>query len=100
MQNWVRILILISLDWIIEGSRSENLTKVIMEALMIGGGVPKDQIAQKLIYFRIDGLNVFQGTKSGVIKQIKENYFLILLGSIAWPIALIWQCKPYEDYFW
>jgi hypothetical protein len=74
MQNWVRISILISLDWIIEGSRSDNLTKVIMEALMIGGGVPRDQIAQKLICFRIGGLNVFQGTNSGVIKQIKENY--------------------------
>ncbi len=47
MQNWVKIPILIYLDWVIEGSRSDNLTKVIMEALMIGGGVLKDQIAQK-----------------------------------------------------
>jgi hypothetical protein len=46
MQNWVRIFILISLDPIIEGSGSDNLTKVIMEALMIGGGVARDQIAQ------------------------------------------------------
>jgi hypothetical protein len=45
MQNWVRILILIFLDQIVEGSGSDNLTKVTMEALMIDGGVPKDQIA-------------------------------------------------------
>jgi imidazole glycerol phosphate synthase subunit HisF len=46
-----------------------------MEAWMIGGGVSRDQIAQKLICFGADGVDVFQGTKSsGVIKQIKENY--------------------------
>jgi hypothetical protein len=41
-----------------------------MDALMIGGGVPKDQIAQKLICFGANGVNVFQGTKSDVTKQI------------------------------
>jgi len=45
MENWVRILILISLNQVIERSSSDNLTKVIMEALMIGGGVARDQIA-------------------------------------------------------
>ncbi len=41
---------------------------------MINGGVPRNQIAQKLICFGADDVNVFQGTKSGVAKQIKENY--------------------------
>ncbi len=41
---------------------------------MIGGGVPRDQIAQKLTCFGVDGVDVFQGIKSGVTKQIKENY--------------------------
>jgi hypothetical protein len=36
---------LISFDWIIEGLGSDNMTKVIMEALMIGGGVARNQIA-------------------------------------------------------
>jgi hypothetical protein len=45
-----------------------------MDPLMINGGVPRDQIAQKLICFGANGVNVFQGTKSGVTKQIKENY--------------------------
>jgi hypothetical protein len=47
-----------------------------MEALIIGGGVPRNQIAQKLICFGANGVNVFQGTKSGVTKQIKKNYVL------------------------
>jgi hypothetical protein len=45
-----------------------------MEAFTISGGVLRDQIAQKLICFEVDDVNVFQGTKSGVTKQIKENY--------------------------
>ncbi len=38
MHNWVRIPIFISLDKVLEDSSSDNLTKVIMEALIIGGG--------------------------------------------------------------
>jgi hypothetical protein len=40
VQNWVRILILISLDYVLEGSR--NLIRVIIEALTIGGVMPRD----------------------------------------------------------
>ncbi len=61
-----------------------------MEALMISGGVPKDQIAQKFICFVANVINVFQGTKSGVTKQIKENYVPHLLGSIVWATTPIW----------
>ncbi len=59
---------MISLDWVVKGLGSDNLTKVIMEAFMISGGVLRDQIAQKFICFRADDVNVFQGTKSGVEK--------------------------------
>jgi hypothetical protein len=47
---------------------SDNLIKVIMEALMISGGLPWNQITQKLICFGADGVNVFQGTRIGVTK--------------------------------
>jgi hypothetical protein len=73
VDNWVRIPIFISLDQTLEGSRSNNLTKVIMEVVMIGGGLPQDQIAKKLICFGVDGANVFQGTKTSVIRQIYDN---------------------------
>ncbi len=42
VENWVRILILISLDWVVEGSWYNNLTKVVMETLLIGGCFPQD----------------------------------------------------------
>jgi hypothetical protein len=36
VENWVRIPISISLDFVLEGSRNDNLIKVMMEALTIG----------------------------------------------------------------
>jgi hypothetical protein len=39
MENWVRIPILISFDHVLEGSGFDNLTKMIIEALTIGGGM-------------------------------------------------------------
>jgi len=59
MHNWIRIPILISLDKMLEDSSSDNLTKVIMEVLRIVGEFLKDQIAQKLICFGANGVNVF-----------------------------------------
>jgi hypothetical protein len=35
---------------VVEESRNDNLTEVIMEAFIISGGLQSDQIAQKLIY--------------------------------------------------
>jgi hypothetical protein len=43
----------------LEGLGRDNLTKVIMEALTIGGGLPRDQIVQKFICFGANGVNVF-----------------------------------------
>ncbi len=59
VQNLVRIPILISLDRVVVGSGNDNLTKVIMEAFMIGESLPRNQIAQKFICFGADGVNVF-----------------------------------------
>ncbi len=74
MHNWVRIPILICLDKVVEGSWIDNLAKMIMEALMINYGLLRNQIAQKLICFGANGVNVFQGTKNGFTKQIRDNY--------------------------
>jgi hypothetical protein len=57
-----------SLDRVVTSSRSDNLIKVIMEAFMVGGSLPQNQIAQKLICFGEIGINVFQGTRTGVTK--------------------------------
>jgi imidazole glycerol phosphate synthase subunit HisF len=59
VQNQVRIPIIISLDIVLEGSSNDNLTKVIMETLTIGGGLLRNHNAQKLICFGANGVNVF-----------------------------------------
>jgi hypothetical protein len=59
---------------VVEGSWIDNLAKMIMEGLMIDSGLPRDQIAQKLICFMANGVIVFQGTKNGFTKQIRDNY--------------------------
>ncbi len=76
----MRIPIFISLDQMLEGSRFNNLAKVIMEVVMIGGGLPQDQIAKKFICFGVDGANVFQGTKTNVTRQIHDNGALHWIG--------------------
>ncbi len=80
VQNWVKIPILIFLDTMVTGSRSDNLIKVIMQVIMIGGGLPQNQIAQKLICFGVDGVNVFQRTRTSVTKQIHDSYAPNYLG--------------------
>jgi hypothetical protein len=42
VENWVRIPILISIDGLLEGFGLKKLTKMIIEALTIRGGKPKD----------------------------------------------------------
>jgi hypothetical protein len=69
----------------VEGSWIDNFAKVIMEGLMIDCGLLRDQIAQKLICFRANGVNVFQGTNSGVTKQIRDNYALHSIGPLYGP---------------
>jgi len=45
-----------------------------MKVLMTCGDLWKNQIAHKFTCFGVDGVNVFQGSKSGVSKQICNNY--------------------------
>ncbi len=63
----------------LEGSHKDNLAKVIMEASTVCGGLPINQIAQKLICFGANGVNVFQSTKYGALKYIHDTYAFILL---------------------
>jgi hypothetical protein len=70
MENWVRNPILISFNYVLEGSSSNNLTKVIMEALTIGEGMPRDQVASNLMNFGTNDFNMFQGTSVRHLEQI------------------------------
>jgi hypothetical protein len=62
---------------------NDNLTKVIMDALMIGGGLPQNQIAQSLYILGQMVLMFFKG--QGLVPQnISKIVMLpIFKGSIA-----------------
>lgn len=74
----------------VASSRNDNLIKVIMEAFMIGGGLPQNQIAQKLICFGAKVLMFFKG--QGLVSQIRFMIviFPIFWGSIAWLVGQTW----------
>jgi len=74
------------LDIVFEGSHNDNLANVIMEALTIGRGLPRNHIAQKLLCFGRNGVNIFQGTKNGLQNIFMTPMPLILLGPLYGPL--------------
>jgi len=50
-----------------------------MHAMMGEGGLSHEQIASKLVYFGVDGVNTFQGPKTGVTPQIREKWAPFLI---------------------
>jgi hypothetical protein len=76
----------------VASSGSDNLTKVIMEALMIGGGLPQNQIAQSLSESILGQMVLMFFKGQGLVSQNKSIIvmFPILKQSIAWPIRQTW----------
>jgi len=70
VQNFVRVLYLISLQCLVDGGSVDSLTLVIMNTLESGGDVTKDQIARRLLSFGADGVNTFQAARTDVTTQI------------------------------
>ncbi len=72
---------------IVDGFSVDNLNVVIMEALQSGRGLTLNTITQKLVCFDVDGINTFQGSKSGGMEQvISTNYVPYFTGCIVWLI--------------
>jgi hypothetical protein len=40
---------------------------------MKGGGLSRKELSKKFLCFRANGVNVFQGGKNGVTKEIKDS---------------------------
>jgi hypothetical protein len=41
---------------------------------MKGGGLNKEELSKKFLCFGANGVNMFQGGKNGMTKQIKESW--------------------------
>jgi hypothetical protein len=69
------------LEQVIEGGNTNNLIKVIIEALENHANVSHVDVVTKLMSFEINGVNVFQGVcHNGVTQQIKNNFAPYLEG--------------------
>jgi hypothetical protein len=53
---------------------------MIMEQLSWHGGISEMELAEKLICFGADGVAVFQGSRNGVIQQLKEKHAPFVIG--------------------
>jgi len=80
VENFVRILHLISIQRLVDGSGADALTLVIMTALQCGGDLNSDQISRKLVCFGADGVSTFQGAKSGVTLQLRMKWAPFCMG--------------------
>jgi len=70
VQNWLWIPIFLSFECVVLGSSIDNLTQILMQALMHEGGLTKDLVGMKLITFSANGVFVFQSTRLSVTQQI------------------------------
>jgi hypothetical protein len=59
VEGWKHIPIFLTLEQVLFGVTTNNLTKVIMANLLQYGGLCKTNLASKLINFGVDGLLVF-----------------------------------------
>ncbi len=57
--GWNKVPILICVDWIVDGSSFNNLAEMIMNFMMKGGGLSKEELFKKLLCFGANGMNVF-----------------------------------------
>jgi hypothetical protein len=55
--------ILLNLQKVVDGNTSNSMTSMIVGNLVKFGGLIKNGLTKKLIFFGIDGVMVFQGAK-------------------------------------
>ncbi len=63
-----------------DGATSTNLTKLIMWNLVEFGGMTKTNVANKLVYVRVDGVTIFQGFKNVVTTKLMHNHAPFMSG--------------------
>jgi hypothetical protein len=71
VDGWIRISILIYIDQIVD-MNSNNLIEMNINSMMKGGVLSMKELSKKFLCFGVDGVNVFQGSKTKVTKQNKD----------------------------
>jgi hypothetical protein len=91
---WIRLPILVFIERVIDGSSFNNLTEVVMVTLLKGEGLMEENMSKKFLCFGANGVNVFEGGKTRVTKQIKDSCAPFSMGvhCVAHRTNLVVQC--------
>jgi len=73
---------------------SNNLIEMNINSMMKGGVLSMKELSKKFLCFGVDGVNVFQGSKTKVTKQNKDLWASFSMGvhCVAHCINLVIQC--------
>ncbi len=80
VSNQLKVPIFFNLERIINGSTFDKLTFVIICYFSNFGGMSKIDIANKVVYFGVDNVTIFQGLKTNVIVQLVNKHCPFVLG--------------------
>lgn len=80
VQDWLHIPLLMSLQQLYCSPNAKNLTKLIMDVVASGRRLNLSSVASKLVSFDVDGASTLQGTRSGVMTQVRDKYAPFCIG--------------------
>jgi hypothetical protein len=86
VDGWIEVPILVRVERIVDISSSNNLTEIILVALLKGGGLTKEKLSKKPLCFKVDGVSFSGGGGGGggggirVTKQIKDSWVVFFMG--------------------
>ncbi len=69
--SWRQILILLTLEHLVEGGTIANIKSVIMVTLVMYGGLTNEEIVGRVVCLGIDVVSMFQGVKSRIIALMR-----------------------------
>ncbi len=81
VENWQQTPLLLSLQQVVDGATSNNLKRIFVDAMVLYGDLIEKTMASKLITFGVDGVSVFQGVKTWVTMQLKDQNVQIMIRS-------------------
>ncbi len=79
VQDW-QILFFFSLKKVLKGTKFDFMTQLILEALIIEGGLEKEIMAIHLVSFGVDGVLVFQSISISITMQLHNEYAPHMVG--------------------
>jgi hypothetical protein len=87
------MLILLTLEHLVEGGTTTNIKNMILVILITYGGLTDEQIFECFMCLRANGIFKFQGVRLGVttLMRTRQTPFLIIIHWMAYRMNLVMQ---------